>query len=80
MPQEKNFHHKDELTMSIKSLIEINRKIYRQNSFWFTLYRGIFSAIGQTIGVVVVLAILIYFLKIIGVFKFLEPYFNNLKM
>jgi hypothetical protein len=67
------------LTMSIDQLTKINEKIYRRSSLLYSFLNGVFVAMGSTIGLAIVLSIVIYVLKLLGIFDMLSPILNQAK-
>lgn len=65
-----------DLLKAIRELINVNRKLFNQQHYLQTFFRGLFSALGQTIGLLIVLSALIYILNLLGIFHFFAPYIS----
>ncbi len=73
-------HQQNEEYMAVISrLSKSNERIFRQNQPLSMFVRGLIYGVGSSLGVIIVFTLLIYLLKLIGVFEYLEPYFNYVK-
>jgi hypothetical protein len=70
-------NEQEKLISSIEKLTKAQERIIFQNTYWHSLLRGLFWAIGSTIGFALFLSIVIYLLRLMGLFNYLSPFFNN---
>lgn len=69
----------DQLNHSITKLTEIQRKIAKQNKLGPTLIRATAYALGSTLGLAIVISILFYILKALGIFDSLSNLLQSAK-
>lgn len=51
------------LNANIEKLTETTEKLVRRSSLWYGFWHGILVGIGSTLGVVIILTVVIYFLN-----------------
>ncbi|MDO8513805.1 MAG: hypothetical protein Q7S37_04860 [bacterium] len=69
----------DRLIQATNQLTDIQKKIYKQNKIGPVMIRSIAYALGSTLGLALVISILFYILKSIGVLDSLSGVFGDLK-
>lgn len=68
----------DRLISSVDKLTAIQNRVYRQNKIGFSVLRGIGYGLGSTVGLALILALIFFLLKSIGLFDNLEIIFRSL--
>lgn len=69
----------DRLISATEKLTIVQKKIERQNRIGFILLKSIAYALGSTLGLAIVISIILFILKSIGVFDNLTPLLDGLK-
>ncbi len=82
MSEEKNYEEKkhiEELTKAVKDLTQIQRKVLVQHTLSRSFIRGIFYALGTTLGLAIVSSLAVWILNSLGIFDNFKNLFNNLR-
>ncbi len=69
----------DRLISAIETLVVIQKKVEKQNRLGPTIIRAIFYALGSTLGLAIVSAVIFYLLNAFGIFGSLTNLLNSAK-